>query len=240
MKTDQLKNLSSGIEIQNVRNHSIFLVEEVNNVTKKATVLNIDTKEEKEVAFATIRRNYDLVDGSIIKDVEVNKEEVKEKAPVKTSDQVNEEIPTKTIRKPEAKEAPVKRTRTSQSTSEIHNMLTLLEEGIQKHFPTSKRHVTGQYIAYRRKQNFIEIYEGKRSLYIMIRTKRLTDKQKDELTHVYPKKHGWSQDGKLIIRNEEDLQKAFEFIEISYIDSEGWSDGNIGKEDSNKKEDSNS
>ena len=224
MKTEQLNNLLSGVTIENIRNGEKFLVEDTNSVTKKILVMNVDTKEEKNIAFATVRRNYDVVDEKSTKQNKVENEVVTQ-------------AQQRNIRKPkETEKSDSRPVKSSVPSSAIHENLKLLEEGIKQRFPNSKRHVTGQYIAYRQKQNFIEIYEGKRKLYIMIRTKRLSDEQKEMLDHVYPQKHGWSQDGKLFILDESDVKKSFEFIELSYADSEGLSNANTNKEDNEEKE----
>ena len=222
MKKQVAEQVTSGQHLVNTRNGMKFLVEDINRITKKFVILNLETQEEKEVALATLLRNYELD----------NDQEVKQETKVEELQATEEVAEDKVEEKQEAKQEHVSVPRPKKSEKEkepkrrsvalesLDKLRSDLEKRIKEEFD-AERKVTTQYIGYKAKRNFIEIHQGATSLYVLLRPNLFNQAQLDSLTKLFPEKHGWALSAKYSILTDKDVEEVMELVKLSYLNAEG-------------------
>lgn len=218
MKKQVAEQVTSGQHLVNTRNGMKFLVEDINRITKKYVILNLETQEEKEVALATLLRNYEL-DGdqevkqeTKVEELQATEEVVEEKQEAK-----QEHVSVPRPKKSEKEKEPKRR---SVALESLDKLRSDLEKRIKEEFD-AERKVTTQYIGYKAKRNFIEIHQGATSLYVLLRPNLFNQEQLDSLTKLFPEKHGWALSAKYSILTDKDVEEVMELVKLSYLNAEG-------------------
>lgn len=222
MKKQVAEQVTSGQRLVNTRNGMKFLVEDINRITKKFVILNLETQEEKEVALATLLRNYEL-DGDQEVKQETKVEELQATEEV-AEDKVEEKQEAKqehvSVPRPKKSEKEKEPNRRSVALESLDKLRSDLEKRIKEEFD-AERKVTTQYIGYKAKRNFIEIHQGATSLYVMLRPDLFSQEQLDSLTKLFPAKHGWALSAKYSILTDKDVEEVMELVKLSYLNAEG-------------------
>ena len=228
MSKIKFDELAKGSVIVSKKSGQSFKVSSINNLEKKVSLINLDTKVDVTLSSSTVERWY-------TKEEKVEVEEkpkalsIKPKRPsvpvvgrkgrVAPKPKIEEEIPTETEVEEVKSSADVPKKQGKKPALKKESLMALtkkLEAKIQEDFPHSKRVVTSAYIAFRSTKNFVEICETTKGLSISVRTEGMNDKLKAKLTKIAPKKYGWAVDGTFRIRTEEDLDTALMLIQESH------------------------
>lgn len=224
MSKIKFDELAQGAIIVSKKIGQSFEVSSINNLEKKVSLVNLDTKVDVTLSSSTVERWY-----TIEEKVEVDEKPkalaIKPKRPsvpvvgrkgrVAPKPKIEEEIPTKTEVEEVKSTADVPTKQGKKPAPKKESLMALtkqLEARIQEDLPHSKRVVTSTYIAFRSTKNFVEIRETTKGLSISVRTEGMNDKLKAKLTKIAPKKYGWAIDGTFRIRTEEDLDTALMLI----------------------------
>lgn len=218
MKKQVAEQVTSGQHLVNTRNGMKFLVEDINRITKKFVILNLETQEEKEVALATLLRNYEL-DGDQEVKQETKVEELQATEEV-AEDKVEEKQEHVSVPRPKKSEKEKEPKRRSVALESLDKLRSDLEKRIKEEFD-AERKVTTQYIGYKAKRNFIEIHQGATSLYVLLRPNLFNQEQLDSLTKLFPEKHGWALSAKYSILTDKDVEEVMELVKLSYLNAEG-------------------
>lgn len=206
--------LKIGDTLTNKRNSKSFKVETLLPKEGKAELLNLDTQEVVTAAKATLKRWYEVQEGS------------KEPKGPKVARRSARRTPRPVVTEPiadtndtEVVEIKEKRNKNKNSavpkSDHVLSLTKELEARISKDFPASKRGVTQSFIKYHHKYNFVKIFQTKSKIRINVLSRAMPEDVKQKLDRIVPAKYGWPIDGLFTIRREEDLDTAMELIAYS-------------------------
>ena len=224
MSKIKFDELAQGSVIVSKKSGQSFEVSSINNLEKKVSLVNLDTKVDVTLSSSTVERWYTIEENDEVEE-KPKAPAIKPKRPsvpvvgrkgrVAPKPKIEEEIPTKTEVEEVKSTADVPTKQGKKPAPKKESLMALtkqLEARIQEDLPHSKRVVTSTYIAFRSTKNFVEIRETTKGLSISVRTEGMNDKLKAKLTKIAPKKYGWAIDGTFRIRTEEDLDTALMLI----------------------------
>lgn len=216
--------LAKGSVIVSKKSGQSFEVGSINNLEKKVSLINLDTKVDVTLSSSTVERWYTIDEKDEVEE-KPKSPAIKPKRPsvpvvgrkgrVAPKPKIEEEIPTETEVEEVKAAADVPKKQGKKPAPKKESLMALtkqLEAKIQEDLPHSKRVVTSAYIAFRSTKNFVEIRETTKGLSISVRTEGMNDKLKAKLTKIAPKKYGWAIDGTFRIRTEEDLDTSLMLI----------------------------
>lgn len=224
MSKIKFDELAQGSVIVSKKSGQSFEVSSINNLEKKVSLVNLDTKVDVTLSSSTVERWYTIEEkveveekpkAPAIKPKRPSVPVVGRKGRVAPEPKIEEEIPTETEVEEVKSTADVPTKQGKKPAPKKESLMALtkqLEARIQEDLPHSKRVVTSTYIAFRSTKNFVEIRETTKGLSISVRTEGMNDKLKAKLTKIAPKKYGWAIDGTFRIRTEEDLDTALMLI----------------------------
>lgn len=228
MSKIKFDELTQGSVIVSKKSGQSFEVSSINNLEKKVSLVNLDTKVDVTLSASTVERWYTAGEkveveekpkAPAIKPKRPSVPVVGRKGRVAPKPKIEEEIPTETEVEEVKSSADVPKKQGKKPAPKKESLMALtkqLEAKIQEDFPHSKRVVTSAYIAFRSTKNFVEIRETTKGLSISVRTEGMKDEVKAKLTKIAPKKYGWAIDGTFRIRTEEDLDTALMLIQESH------------------------
>lgn len=224
MSKIKFDELAQGSVIVSKKSGQSFEVSSINNLEKKVSLVNLDTKVDVTLSSSTVERWYTIEENDEVEE-KPKAPAIKPKRPsvpvvgrkgrVAPKPKIEEEIPTETEVEEVKSTADVPTKQGKKPAPKKESLMALtkqLEARIQEDLPHSKRVVTSTYIAFRSTKNFVEIRETTKGLSISVRTEGMNDKLKAKLTKIAPKKYGWAIDGTFRIRTEEDLDTALMLI----------------------------
>lgn len=228
MSKIKFDELAKGSVIVSKKSGQSFEVSSINNLEKKVSLINLDTKVDVTLSSSTVELWYTIDEKDEVEE-KPKSPAIKPKRPsvpvvgrkgrVAPKPKIEEEIPTETEVEEvkSSADVPIKQGKKPAPKKESLMALTKqLEARIQEDLPHSKRVVTSAYIAFRSTKNFVEIRETTKGLSISVRTEGMDEKLKSKLAKIAPKKYGWAIDGTYRIRTEEDLDTALMLILASH------------------------
>lgn len=228
MSKIKFDELTKGSVIVSKKSGQSFEVSSINNLEKKASLVNLNTKVDVTLSASTVERWYTTGEqveveekpkAPAIKPKRPSVPVVGRKGRVAPKPKIEEEIPTETEVEEVKSSADVPKKQGKKPAPKKESLMALtkkLEARIQEEFPHSKRLVNTTHVVYRAKKNFVTVREASTGLSIGVRTSGMKDEVKAKLTKIAPKKYGWAVDGTFKILTEDDLDTALMLIQESH------------------------
>lgn len=228
MSKIKFDELAQGSVIVSKKSGQSFEVSSINNLEKKVSLVNLDTKVDVTLSSSTVERWY-TIEEKVEVDEKPKAPAIKPKRPsvpvvgrkgrVAPKPKIEEEIPTETEVEEVKSTADVPKKQGKKPAPKKESLMALtkkLEARIQEDFPHAQRVVNITHVVYRAKKNFVTVEESSKGLAIGVRTSGMKDEVKAKLTKIAPKKYGWAIDGTFKILTEDDLDTALMLIQESH------------------------